>query len=254
MSDRPLIGVTTSEVRAADKIAQTPQSEPPRREMVLGLTYLQAIEAAGGLPVVIPPIDLQAVGPMLGKLAGLCLSGGPDLDPETYRARRHPKLGPTEPKLDRVELALARRAFAEDIPVLGICRGAQALNVAAGGTLWQHLPGPPEGLDHRQSAAPDEPAHSVRIAEESRLAGILGARSCMVNSFHHQAAKRLGRGLEPVAWADDDVLEGLEAPGQTFALGVQWHAELMTARPEHAALFEALVEAARAVRHGLRAA
>jgi putative glutamine amidotransferase len=251
VTDRPLIGVTTSEVRLADEVEHTPQSEPPRREMALGLRYLQAIEAAGALPVVIPPIALGSIEPMLSKLSGLCLSGGPDLDPETYRARRHPKLGPTEPALDRIEIALAHRAFSSEVPVLGICRGAQALNVAAGGTLWQDLPG------HRQTAPPGEGSHGVRVERDSLLAGLLGTTSCLVNSFHHQAARRVGRGLEAVAWAEDGVVEGLEAPGHRFAVGVQWHAELMTEHAEHAALFDALVAAARGEdvrRRDLRAA
>jgi putative glutamine amidotransferase len=226
--------------------------------MALGLTYLRAIEAAGGLPVVIPPLELRAVEPLLGRLEGICLSGGPDLDPESYRDRRHPELGPTEPELDRFEIALARRALAGDVPVLAICRGAQALNVAAGGTLHQHLPDQPGTLlEHRQRAAADEPTHSVRVASDSLLADVLGSRRCRVNSFHHQAARRVADCLRAVAWSDDGVVEGIEADGRPFVLGVQWHAECLTDQPEHAALFDALVEAAlrgRAARGKLKAA
>jgi putative glutamine amidotransferase len=246
VSERPLIGVTTSEVRVAESVNQTPQGEPPRREMALGLTYMRAIEAAGGLPVVIPPLDLRAVEPMLENLAGICLSGGPDLDPESYQERRHPELGPTEPELDRFEIALARRALAGDKPVLAICRGAQALNVAAGGTLHQHLPDQPGTLlEHRQRSAAEEPTHSVRVAEDSLLAEVLGQQRCRVNSFHHQAAWRVADCLRAVAWSDDGVVEGIEDARRRFVLGVQWHAECLTGQPEQAALFDALVEAAR---------
>src|SRR4051794_2796467 len=242
MSERPLIGVTTSEVRVAESVTGTPQGEPPRREMALGLTYLKAIEAAGGLPVVIPPLDLEAVAPMLDRLTGVCLSGGPDLDPESYKGRRHPELGPTEPELDRFEIAFACEALSRDLPVLAICRGAQALNVAAGGTLEQHLPERPGGaVDHRQSAPADEPTHQVRVEPGSLLARTLGRGDCEVNSFHHQAARRVGWGLRAVAWSPDGVVEGLEAATGNFVLGVQWHAECLTDLPEQAALFGALV-------------
>ena len=132
--------MTTSEVRRAETVHATPEGEPPRHEMALGLTYLRAIEAAGGLPVVIPPLHLDAIEPLLDRLSGICLSGGPDLDPEAYGAEPHEPSGPTWPDLDRFELAIAARADAREIPMLAICRGTQALNVVRGGTLVQHLP------------------------------------------------------------------------------------------------------------------
>src|SRR5436309_205758 len=110
--DRPLIGVTTSEVRLAEQVQHTPQGEPPRREMALGLRYLQAIEEAGGLPVVIPPVRHGAMAPLLENLSGLCLSGGPDIHPDAYGGVAGAELGPTWPDLDRFELALARQADA----------------------------------------------------------------------------------------------------------------------------------------------
>jgi putative glutamine amidotransferase len=244
---RPLIGVSTSEVRLAAQVHPTPQADPPRREMALGLTYLRAIEVAGGLPVVMPPLELDAVEPLLDRLSGICLSGGPDLDPAAYHERRHPELGPVEPELDRFELELARRADARGLPILAVCRGMQALNVARGGTLHQHLPERPGvTLDHRQAKPGDVVTHGVRIAAGSALARTMGRRRAQVNSFHHQAVNRLGAGLRAVAWSSDGVIEGIEAPAREFLLGVQWHAEILTTRPEHAALFSALVEAAAA--------
>jgi putative glutamine amidotransferase len=242
---RPLIGVTTSEVRYAESAHPLAQSDPPRREMALGLTYLRAIETAGGLPVVMPPLELHAIEPLLDRLSGLCLSGGPDLDPETYKERPHPELGPTEPDLDHFELELARRADDRGLPILAICRGMQALDVARGGSLHQHLPDRPGvTIDHRQRIAGDRCVHTVSIAPDSDLARVMGKRETLVNSFHHQGVHRIGRGLRAVAWAPDGVIEALEAPGRDFLIAVQWHAESLVAKREHAALFRGLVHAA----------
>jgi len=243
---RPLIGVTTSEVRLAESVRQTPQGEPPRREMALGLSYLRAIELAGGLPVVMPPLEVEAVEPLLESLDGVCLSGGPDMDPDTYARRAHAELGPTWPDLDRFELALARQADARRLPILAICRGAQVLNVARGGTLYQHVPDAfGEQIVHRQAFPGDRPAHAVTIAPDSHLGRALGSDRAEVNSFHHQAVDELGRGLEAVAWSPDGLIEGLEAPDRDFVVGVQWHAEGIVGRPEQLRLFSEFVDAAR---------
>jgi putative glutamine amidotransferase len=236
---RPLIGVTTSELRPSSAGTLRRHGEPPHAEMALGMTYLKAIEAAGGMPVVLPPLGDAAA--LLERLDAICLSGGPDLDPEAYGAPdRHAELGPTEPDLDAFELALARAADERDIPVLGVCRGAQALNVARGGTLHQHVPA------HRQTGPATAPTHTVRVERGTRLAQVVGSRPLPVNSFHHQAVDALGRGLRAVAWAADGTIEAIEGPGPRFLLGVQWHAEGLVARPRHRALFEALVAAAAA--------
>jgi putative glutamine amidotransferase len=246
-AERPLIGVSTSEVRIAQRVEPTPEGEPPiDREMALGMRYLRAIEAAGGIPVVMPPLELDAVSPLLDRLSGICLSGGPDLDPAAYGTQRSPHLGPTEPELDRFELAVAREAVARELPTLAICRGMQALNVARGGTLHQHLPERENAsIAHRQSGPGERVTHAVEVDPGTRLARILSRRRHRVNSFHHQAVRRLGRGLRAVAWAPDGVVEALEADGSRFLVGVQWHAECLVARRPHAALFGAFVEAAR---------
>lgn len=254
-SRRPLIGVTTSEVRVAASVDPTPQGEPPRREMALGLKYLAALEAAGGLPVVLPPLSTRTVGPFLERLDGICLSGGPDLDPDSYGGPRHDQLGPTWPELDEFELELARSADELEMPILAICRGAQALNVARGGSLHLHLPDlGASTIEHRQRELGDRPTHSVEVEPRSLLARTTGVEHAEVNSFHHQAAKIVGRGLRAVAWAGDGVVEGLEARDREFVLGVQWHAEGLTDRPEQAALFSALVAAARRYPVSARAA
>lgn len=250
----PLIGVTTSEVRRAETLAQIPEGEPPMHEMALGLTYLRAIEATGGLPVVIPPLRIELIEPLLDEVAGICLSGGPDLHPRAYGQEPDQHLGPTEPDLDRFELAIASAADQRDIPMLAICRGTQALNVVRGGTLVQHLPdhepSDEQPVPHRQQTPGSEPSHRVAIEPGSLLAATIGAEAADVNSFHHQAIDRLGRDLVATAWAGDGTIEAVEDRSRSFLVGVQWHAELLIARPVEQALFRAFVSAAADSRAG----
>ena len=244
---KPLIGVTTSEMRSSRAGTLRRHGEPPHAEMALGMSYLRAIEEAGGMPVVLPPLG-DAVA-YLDRLDGICLSGGPDLDPDAYGApERHAELGPTEPGLDAFELELARAADARGLPILGICRGAQALNVARGGTLHQHLPG------HRQTEPATATTHTVHVEPDSRLADVAGAGRLRVNSFHHQAVDVLGSGLRVVARSADGVVEAIEEPGSRLVLAVQWHAEGLTSQPRHRALFAELVQASSAPAARLRRA
>jgi putative glutamine amidotransferase len=244
---RPLIGVTTSEVRHEEQVRLTPHGEPPRREMALGLTYLRAIERAGGVPVVIPPVEIDAIPSLLAHLDAVLLSGGPDIHPEAYGETPHPELGPTWRDLDATELALARQTIALDLPLLAISRGAQALNIARGGTLFQHLPERfGRSVQHRQLARGPASTHPVDIAPDSTLARALACTELEVNSYHHQATSGLGRGVRAVAWAPDGVVEAIEVPHSAFVVGVQWHAESMTGSAPHARLFRAFVDAAAA--------
>jgi putative glutamine amidotransferase len=239
---RPLIGVTTSELRPSGLATTRRHGEPAHPEMALGMTYLRTLDAAGAIPVVLPPTGTDHLGPLLERLDGLCLSGGPDLDPAAYGApNRHVELGPTEPSLDAFELSLVRMGLQRGLPILAICRGSQALNVACGGTLHQHVPG------HRQAEAATEPTHEVEIETRSRLHRMVRTRTLAVNSFHHQAVDQLGDGLRVVGRAADGTIEAIE--GEGFVVGVQWHAETLMA---HMPLFEALVTAAS--RTELRAA
>jgi putative glutamine amidotransferase len=248
LEHRPLIGVTTSEVRPAERVNPVAEGEPLGKEMALGLTYLKAIEAAGGLPVVIPPLPDDAIEPLLDRLEGVCLSGGPDIDPALYEAEPHPELGPIEPDLDRLELAVAARADAREMPILAICRGTQALNIVRGGALYQHLPDLSTEVAHRQTNPGTEPSHPVEVDPDSRLADALGGGTFEVddvNSFHHQAIARLGDGLRISARAPDGTVEAIEDPSRRFLIGVQWHAETLIQREAEAELFRRFVEACR---------
>jgi putative glutamine amidotransferase len=243
---RPLIAVTTSEIREQRSVRVNPQGEPPQREMALGLKYLRAIEAAGGVPVVAPPLGFEALAPLLDQVAGVCLSGGPDLDPVAYGACRHELTGPSWEELDRFELDLARAADKRGMPILAICRGMQVLNVSRGGTLHQHLPDLAGGrIQHRQPEASGKPTHWVTLDPACRLSAILGSRRKMVNSFHHQAVARLGEHLLATATASDGTIEAIEAVDREFVLGVQWHAECLVDQGDHAGVFDAFVDAAR---------
>ena len=243
---RPLIGLTTSELRRPEVAPTRPQAEPPMREIALGVNYPGAIERAGGAPVILPPLHPDATEELVGRIDGLLLTGGPDLHPGTYGARPHPELGPTEREIDIFELGLIRAAQHCGLPVLAICRGMQALNVARGGTLFQDLPSEFAGaLPHRQTDPGRTPTHEVRLADGCRLASIAGKSTIHVNSFHHQAIDRLGHGLRAVGWAPDGVIEAVEDARARFIVGVQWHAEsLAEAEPVQADLLGAFVDAA----------
>ncbi len=250
---RPLIGVTTSEVRPTRLTHPRPHSDPARPEMALGMTYMRALEIAGAVPVVIPPLKLGGIDDLLDQLGGVCLSGGPDIDPQVYRGETHPELGPTWLDLDELELALARRADDRGVPLLGICRGAQTLNVARGGDLLQHLPDlNGAGPEHRQSEGGEALSHEIEIERGTRLAEIVGATRIEVNSFHHQAVRRLGTALRASAHSGDGVIEAIEDAAHPFLLAVQWHAEFLVERRPESAIFGAFVEAARRRESGER--
>jgi len=238
---RPVVGITAyAEVARWGSFWETEAAVVP-------MSYIRKVEAAGGRPVVVPPAE-AAVDETLAALDALVLTGGPDLDPAHYDAEPHPEVREVRPQRDRAELALVRAAHVCDMPVLGICRGSQIINVALGGDLVQHLP---EVLGHHGHKA--DPAvfgdHRVRLEPGSRLAGLLGAET-PIKSHHHQGFGRLGGGLRPVAWAPDGIVEALEDGRRRFFLGVLWHPE----ESPDAKLFEALVAEAGAYRTRRRAA
>jgi gamma-glutamyl-gamma-aminobutyrate hydrolase PuuD len=207
----------------------------------LRTTYSQAVQAAGGLPVLVPPqADREALGAILERLDGLLLPGGADVDPLEYGESSNGAEAPNA-GLDMLELSAARWAVQRDLPTLGICRGQQVINVAMGGSLVQHMDG------HAPEGPRDTLHHALRVAPGSQLASVLGHTQMQVNSHHHQAVKRLADGLVAVAWADDGTIEGIEAPDKQWLLAVQFHPEdLVGHHPESERLFEAFVAACRA--------
>ncbi|MBO8142283.1 MAG: gamma-glutamyl-gamma-aminobutyrate hydrolase family protein [Firmicutes bacterium] len=212
--------------------------------------YIRAVTGAGGVPVLIPPAgDSKRLEAVLDRVDGLLLPGGIDVDPYLYGEEPLPGLGKVDPEWDALDVAAARAALARGLPVLGICRGAQVLNVAAGGTLYQDIPAQvPHALQHWQNRPGWAASHSVSVVPDSLLAGIAGRRRLRVNSFHHQAVKDVAAGFRAVAHGADGVVEAIESLVHPYALGVQWHPERMAHEPHHWRLFLSLIEAARAWR------
>lgn len=201
------------------------------------LSYVRAIERAGGRPLVIPPSE-GGIEETLAVLDGILFSGGSDLDPALYDAEAHPETQGVHEARDRAEMALLTAALERDMPVLAVCRGSQVLNVARGGDLVQHLP---EVLGHEEHKhTPGEYSdHEVTLEPDTRVGGLLGERT-PVKSHHHQGFGRIGEGLRTAGYAEDGTVEALEDPSKRFAVGVLWHPE----EGEDIALFEALVEQA----------
>ncbi len=212
-------------------------------------TYVGGVRQAGGVPLLLPPLtDREAMLSCAGKIDALLLSGGGDLQPFLFGEEPHWKLEEFDPERDDFEIGMLRLMIDLGKPVLGICRGIQVINVALGGTLYQDLAAQqPQSLQHRQGAARRYPTHSVAVRQSSKLAAIVGMDKLQVNSLHHQSIKEPAPGLQVTAWAEDGVIEGVEAPGQHWLLGVQWHPEAMWEHDQAAAsLFSALVHAAGA--------
>ncbi|WP_037887153.1 gamma-glutamyl-gamma-aminobutyrate hydrolase family protein [Streptomyces sp. NRRL S-87] len=209
---RPLIGITTYlEASARYGPWDVPAALAPSG-------YHEYVQASGGTAVLLPPDDPERAAELLTRLDGLVVAGGPDIDPARYGAERDPRTGAPNPARDTWELALIRAALEDGgIPLLGICRGMQALNVALGGTLVQHIDGhvkaPGVMCDHRVA-----PVAGTRY-------GTLAPEPTDVPTYHHQAVETLGRGLVVSAWADDGTVEAVELPGEQWVLGVQWHPE-----------------------------
>lgn len=235
---RPLIGITSYAQDASWGVWRLPAALIP-------LDYVDAVERAGGRPVLIPPSE-EGVDETLDALDGIVFSGGADVDPSMYGAEPHSETDVPQARRDAGELALLRSALERDMPVLAVCRGVQLLNVARGGDLVQHLPDE-VGHDRHKETPGTFSEHPVEVKEGTRLASIIGPRSS-VTSHHHQGLGRVGDGLVETAWAQDGTLEAVEDPSRRFAVGVQWHPEAGA----DATLIEALVEEARGYREARR--
>jgi putative glutamine amidotransferase len=214
----------------------------------INAAYVRSVLGAGGVPIILSPI----LGPSYAARAldgadGLLLTGGEDIHPAWYGAVPSPHLYPPSRERDLFELALFATARQRELPILGICRGIQLINVALGGTLYQDLPSERPGpVSHDPGAARDARTHGVRLQPGSRAARALGGTAVTINSFHHQAIDRLAGGLVATGWSEDGVIEAVETPpGAPWLLAVQWHPEEMhaDARAPERGLFRALVEA-----------
>lgn len=234
---KPLIGVTASLLR-----------EPPQRNWVYNSAdYFQAVQDAGGIPVLLPLIaSEQDAAEVLDRVDGLLLSGGGDMDPVYFGEDPHPYLGAITPERDVTELALTREALRREMPVFGICRGHQVLAVAAGGALHQDIATKvPGALKHQQDAPRWYPTHSVAVKQGTMLDALLGT-SFRVNSFHHQAVRSVPPDWVVSATAPDGVIEAIEHPRYRFVLSVQWHPESFVGRGDQfKRLFEAFLAACR---------
>ena len=211
--------------------------------------YIASVERAGGRPRVLEVSDSPKR--VLSEIHGVLLTGGGDVDPVFYGEERHPSVHDAEPGRDEFEIDLARRAVDARMPLLAICRGAQVLNVAMGGTLVQDIPSAIETeLPHAIVEPHHAVAHEVRVAKGSALERVLGravspAHTCRVNSRHHQSVGTIGKNLTPAATAEDGIVEAIEAPDAEFCIGVQWHPENFWRTGEFADLFESFVASAR---------
>ena len=233
---RPRIGIT---------IAPLLEAEKPDRYRI-NQAYVRAIEQAGGTPLLIPSASSRdTLRALYDALDGVLLPGGADLQPATYGANRHPTTDDGDAALDAAELLLSRWALDEAKPILGICRGQQCLNVAAGGSLYQDILSEiPDATSHRLEPR-ESTSHRIVVEPDSRLADLLGTTDIGVNSMHHQAVWRLAAGFIAVAHAADGIVEGIELPSHPFAIAVQFHPEELV--PGHAAcerLFQGFVRAA----------
>ncbi|MBT8248507.1 MAG: gamma-glutamyl-gamma-aminobutyrate hydrolase family protein [Acidimicrobiia bacterium] len=238
----PVIGITSQRRDVATSYGAQPAN-------TVTLSYSDSVVGAGGVPIVLPILDPEAVPYALRRLDGVVLTGGGDISPDAYGGEGHPAVYGVHEERDRSELAVARYAAEHKMPVLAICRGTQIMNVALGGDLIADIPSQVEGgLEHfvTGNGAAKEAHQPVALAEDCGLARLFGTTSLKVNSLHHQAVRTPAPGLRPVAWGEDGVVEALEAEDSSWPLlAVQWHPENLVGTESAArTLFDELIKAA----------
>ena len=210
--------------------------------------YVSAIEKAGGIPLLLPYVEREAViEAFVQRCDGFFFTGGVDVEPSRYGAEKSDACGVTQPNRDALEFRVLEKAMRTAKPILGICRGAQLINAALGGTLYQDIPSEIQTtLLHRQTQPKFAPSHGVNVLADTPLARLIGADRMVANSFHHQAIKTLGKGLEIMALADDGVIEAVYLPGDRYLRAYQWHPErLFDTSKENRTLFLDFLDACR---------
>lgn len=218
-----------------------------RLDSITGHNYNEAIVRAGGLPLMVSNLAPDLAETYAQQVDGVVFSGGADIDPSYFGADPHPELELVDPARDAFELALYHAAKAREVPILGVCRGVQLINVAEGGSLYQHVPALDGAIQHDQRDPDGHLSHRVTLAANSRFARALGRSDYRTNSYHHQAVERLGRDLEIVGRSADGMVEAVEGTGNSFVLGVQWHPEMSFANyPEQLLPFTVFLDAVRA--------
>jgi putative glutamine amidotransferase len=228
----PLIGIT-SDLSDTEHGRNQTQREPT---FFLPWRYSRAVEAAGGLPVILAPMSSRTgLWQFVERLDGILISGGDfDIHPSFYGEKAIPGLGKIKAERTEFELELTSLALKRNVPLLGICGGAQAINVALGGSLYQDIASQlPNAGKHQQGKKKETGGHRIQIEPRTRLRRIVRERILEVNTTHHQAVKQLGKGLVINATADDGLIEGIESPNHSFVLGVQWHPEVLAFRYPH---------------------
>ena len=240
---KPVIGLVSR------RVSFTHQQRPYPRYGV-AISYSDALIAAGAAPIILPLTeDLGLLSTYYGMLDGLVLAGGQDIHPLHYGEEPHRSLDQVDPLRDITELDLCRRALRDDLPIFGICRGQQLLNVAAGGTLYQdiHSQAGEDRIRHFQDFTQEWPSHSILVEEGSRLRAATDSSKVLINSYHHQAVKELAQGFKVTARAPDGIIEAIESTTHSYVVAVQWHPELMAERRDfNFTLFQYFVEAAQA--------
>jgi len=232
MKKRMIVGINAD--------METVAGKPPR--LFLNLAYVDAVAKAGGVPILLPHVEeISMIEHLLDQVDSLLLTGGKDLNPSSYGKNKHLKTDIAPVRRLQFDLALTKAALKREMPILGICMGMQMLNVAAGGSILQHIETQKGGIKHQQCDKAYHPVHEVTILQETRLARILGTKPLGVNSTHHQAVDRIAPGFKISATAEGGIIEAIEKKGPSLVLGVQWHPERLCNDKRNIKLFQALI-------------